>query len=91
MNRVYGFEGEVVHKYSRKMFEVFTEVFNALPLAAQIVATKNNKKALVLHGGLFSKDNVTLQDIKGINRFGQPPDSGTSNQFLSSQKIRDFL
>ncbi len=33
MNKMYGFEGEVKSKYSSVMAELFTEVFNYLPLA----------------------------------------------------------
>ena len=33
MNKMYGFEGEVKEKYSSQMVELFTEVFNYLPLA----------------------------------------------------------
>jgi len=32
MNKMYGFEGEVRSKYSAKMAELFTEIFNYLPL-----------------------------------------------------------
>lgn len=31
---------------------------------------------MVNHGGLFSKDGVTLDDIRAIDRFMEPPDSG---------------
>ncbi len=30
----------------------------------------------VMHGGLFSEDGVTLDDIRKIERNRQPPDSG---------------
>uniref|UniRef100_A0A1X7V310 Calcineurin-like phosphoesterase domain-containing protein n=1 Tax=Amphimedon queenslandica TaxID=400682 RepID=A0A1X7V310_AMPQE len=33
MNQMYGFEGEVKKKYNGKMADLFTEVFNWLPLA----------------------------------------------------------
>lgn len=68
MNRVYGFEGEVKDKYNETTYEMFQDVFCALPLAYVI-----EKKVLVLHGGLFSKDDVTLDDIRKINRFREPP------------------
>lgn len=32
MNQMYGFEGEVKSKYSLQMAELFTEVYNWLPL-----------------------------------------------------------
>jgi serine/threonine-protein phosphatase 5 len=42
MNHMYGFEGEVKAKYSAKMADLFTEVYNWLPLAHCI-----NEKVLV--------------------------------------------
>ncbi|RGB36536.1 Metallo-dependent phosphatase-like protein, partial [Rhizophagus diaphanus] len=66
MNKVYGFEGEVKAKYSEEMFELFSETFSTLPLAHLI-----NQKILVVHGGLFSRDDVTLDDIRNIDRFGK--------------------
>lgn len=71
MNQMYGFEGEVKSKYSLQMFNLFTEIFNYLPLCHLI-----NDKILVMHGGLFSKDDVTLSDIKAIDRNKQPPEDG---------------
>ncbi len=50
MNKMYGFEGEVKAKYSSIMVDLFTEVYNWLPLSHCI-----NQKVLVMHGGLFSK------------------------------------
>ena len=66
MNKVYGFEGEVKAKYSETMFDLFSETFSTLPLAHLI-----NQKILVVHGGLFSRDDVTLDDIRKIDRFGK--------------------
>ena len=50
MNKMYGFEGEVKAKYSGQMVDLFTEVYNWLPLAHCI-----SSRILVMHGGLFSK------------------------------------
>ncbi len=38
----------------------------------------------VVHGGLFSKPGVTLEDIKNIDRFRQPGDSGLMCELLWS-------
>lgn len=70
MNKTYGFTDECEAKYSKKVFEAFAESFGALPLATLI-----NDSYLVMHGGLFSSDEVTLDDIRKINRF---PASGSS-------------
>lgn len=42
MNQIYGFEGEVKAKYTAQMYELFSEVFEWLPLAQCI-----NGKVLV--------------------------------------------
>jgi len=79
MNKVYGFEGEVKHKYSPQMFQLFTEVFHVLPLAYCL-----GKKVLVVHGGLFSRDDVTLDDIRKIDRRREPPDEGLMSEIMWS-------
>ncbi|UYV62313.1 PPP5C [Cordylochernes scorpioides] len=61
------------------MAELFTEVFNWLPLAHCI-----NGKVLVMHGGLFSQDNVTLDDIRNTPRNRQPPEEGIMCELLWS-------
>ncbi|PHZ10157.1 MgPPT1, serine threonine phosphatase 2A catalytic sub-unit like protein [Rhizopus microsporus ATCC 52813] len=42
------------------------ETFNALPLSHVV-----ENKIFVTHGGLFSRDNVTLDEIRKIDRIGQ--------------------
>ncbi|EEB13025.1 serine/threonine-protein phosphatase PP-V, putative [Pediculus humanus corporis] len=79
MNQIYGFEGEVKSKYTAQMAEFFTEVYNWLPLAHCI-----NNRVLVMHGGLFSKENVSLDDIRKIYRNRQPPDEGLMCDLLWS-------
>ena len=79
MNRVYGFEGECKAKYNEKTFKLFSESFSALPLATLI-----GKKYLTLHGGLFSDDKVTLDDIRKLNRHiqRQPGQAGLMMEML---------
>ena len=79
MNQMYGFDGEVKSKYTSQMTDVFSEIFNCLPLAHLI-----NKKVLVMHGGLFSKDDITLDDIRKVNRVRQPPEDGIMCELLWS-------
>lgn len=71
MNRVYGFEGEVRAKYSPEVFDLYLEVFNSLPFAHVI-----NKEVFVVHGGLYSDDNITIEDLQKVNRFREIPESG---------------
>ncbi|KAI9049506.1 hypothetical protein LZ554_006535 [Drepanopeziza brunnea f. sp. 'monogermtubi'] len=79
MNRVYGFEGECKAKYNDRIFRLFSESFSALPLATLV-----GKKYLVLHGGLFSDDKVTLDDIRKLNRHNQrqPGQAGLMMEML---------
>nr|CAG4646148.1 EOG090X03S1 [Macrothrix elegans] len=79
MNQMYGFEGEVKSKYSMQMAELFTEVYNWLPLAHCL-----NQRVLVMHGGLFSRDDVTLDDIRVTDRNRQPPEEGIMCELLWS-------
>jgi serine/threonine-protein phosphatase 5 len=66
MNKVYGFEGECKAKYNEKTFKLFSESFSALPLATLI-----GSKYLTLHGGLFSDDKTSLDDVRKLNRHAQ--------------------
>lgn len=79
MNKMYGFEGEAKHKYSELAFKLFSETFSVLPLATLI-----GDKFFVLHGGLFSNDDVTLDTIRKIDRFKyrQPGSEGTVCEML---------
>ncbi|KAJ9522034.1 hypothetical protein QJQ45_005077 [Haematococcus lacustris] len=79
MNKIYGFEGEVKAKYNSTMAEVFRETFCWMPLAYVL-----NGKVLVVHGGLFSKDGATLDDIRKIDRFREPPEEGLMCELLWS-------
>ncbi|XP_046578968.1 serine/threonine-protein phosphatase 5-like [Haliotis rubra] len=79
MNQMYGFDGEVKSKYTSQMAQLFTEVFNWLPLAHCI-----NNKVMVMHGGLFSEDTVTLDDIRKVERNRQPPETGIMCELLWS-------
>lgn len=79
MNRVYGFCGEVTSKYTAQMANLFSEVYNWLPLAHCI-----NDRVLVMHGGLFSTDNVTLKDINETDRNKEPPEEGIMCELLWS-------
>lgn len=62
-----------------RIFRLFSESFSALALATLI-----GSKYLVLHGGLFSDDKVTLDDIRKLNRHSQrqPGQSGLMMEML---------
>ena len=71
MNKLYGFFGEVKAKYDSKVYDLFSELFQNLPLCHCI-----NGKVFVTHGGLFAKDNVKLDDIRKTLRVKEPGDEG---------------
>jgi len=86
MNSMYGFEGEVLHKYSKSstlqivsstVYRAFRDLFEALPLCHII-----GDKIFITHGGVPCDGAVTLEDINKINRFCQPPDSGVMCDLL---------
>jgi serine/threonine-protein phosphatase 5 len=79
LNKLYGFEGEVKHKYDIKVYELFNEMFCNMPLSHCI-----NKKVFVTHGGLFAKDGVKLEDIRKTNRNKEPGDEGIMCECLWS-------
>lgn len=91
MNQMYGFEGECKHKYSPQIYEFFTQVFQVLPLAYCLIGrdeqNKEVTKVLVMHGGLFSQDNVKLDDIRKIDRNKQPPNEGLMCEILWSDPM----
>ncbi|AGO10073.1 AaceriAAR083Cp [[Ashbya] aceris (nom. inval.)] len=87
MNKVYGFEDECKYKYSQRIFNLFAESFESLPLATVI-----DDAYLVMHGGLMSDDSVTLADMKAIDRFHQPPREGAFMELLwSDPQVADGL
>jgi len=65
--------------FTDRVFKLFSESFSALPLATLV-----GKKYLVLHGGLFSDDKVTLDDIRKLNRHNQrqPGQAGLMMEML---------
>lgn len=71
MNKIYGFEGEVKHKYDDTIMALFTEAFQWLPIAVCV-----GRKVLVVHGGLPQEDNVSLDQIRAIKRGSEPADTG---------------
>ena len=65
------FKGETKAKYDEDTYCIFRELFFTLPLCYLI-----NKKVFVVHGGIPSTEGVTLEEIKKIPRFSEPPEKG---------------
>ena len=81
---MFSFEGEVVSKYDTKVYELFSQIFCYLPLTYIL-----NKKVMVCHGGLFSKDGIKLEEINKVNRVMEPPDSGIMCDLLWADPIKE--
>jgi serine/threonine-protein phosphatase 5 len=81
--------------------EGFANTLTLVPLATLVTATKppsfkekailspdGKKRFFVVHGGLFSKDGVTLDDIRSLDRIGrQPGQEGLMCKLFSSRPI----
>nr|PVC51693.1 serine/threonine protein phosphatase [Theileria orientalis] len=79
LNRCYGFTGEILNKYDERVYTLFCESFRCLPLGYLL-----NGKVLIVHGGLFGAENVTIDDLRRIDRFREPPESGLMTDMLWS-------
>ena len=55
-----------------------------LPLSSCIIYYSSYVQVLVVHGGLFSRDDVTLDDIRKIDRRREPPDEGLMSEIMWS-------
>ena len=59
INFLYGFRIEAINKYDLDVFNCFSEFFKFLPLGHIL-----NNKIIVIHGGLFSEEGVTINKLK---------------------------
>ncbi|KAK4683708.1 serine/threonine-protein phosphatase 2B catalytic subunit, partial [Tremellales sp. Uapishka_1] len=72
------------HKYSPAIYDAVMDSFCNLPLAAVM-----NKQFLCIHGGL-SPELHTLDDLRSINRFREPPTHGLMCDILWADPLEDF-
>jgi len=70
INRIYGFYDECKRRHTIKLWKVFTDCFNCLPIAALV-----DDKILCMHGGLSPELNK-IETIKNIVRPTDVPDTG---------------
>ncbi|GIX66130.1 serine/threonine protein phosphatase [Babesia caballi] len=73
MNETYGFAREVRTKYDGHIYNLFQLIFWELPLVVVI-----EKRVVIVHGGLFRYDGVTLDVINKVNRKRMCPASPDS-------------
>ena len=70
INRIYGFYDECKKRFSVKLWKIFTDCFNCLPVAALL-----DEKILCMHGGL-STEMEKFDQIKKIVRPTDVPEQG---------------
>ncbi|KAJ8627171.1 hypothetical protein MRB53_020478 [Persea americana] len=84
INRIYGFYDECKRRFSVRLWKVFTDCFNCLPVTALI-----DDKILCMHGGI-SPELDSLDQIRAIERPLDVPDQGLLCDLLWSDPDRDI-
>ncbi|URD97899.1 serine threonine-protein phosphatase [Musa troglodytarum] len=84
INRIYGFYDECKRRFNVRLWKVFTDCFNCLPVAALI-----DEKILCMHGGL-SPDLNNLDQIRNLARPTDVPDNGLLCDLLWSDPSKEI-
>ena len=83
VNRIYGFYDECKRRFNVRLWKIFTDCFNCLPVAALI-----DEKILCMHGGL-SPDLHNLDQIRNLQRPTDVPETGLLCDLLWSDPSED--
>jgi serine/threonine-protein phosphatase PP1 catalytic subunit len=85
LNRIYGFYDECKRRYSVKLWRIFADAFNCMPVVAVV-----EEKIICMHGGL-SPDLEFLSQIFDIPRPTDVPDEGLLCDLLWSDPDSNVL
>jgi serine/threonine-protein phosphatase PP1 catalytic subunit len=83
INKIYGFYDDCKRRYSVKLWKIFTDLFNCLPICACI-----DDKILCMHGGI-SPELFSLEQLKKIARPTDIPDQGLLCDLVWSDPDKD--
>ena len=83
INRIYGFYDECKRRHGIRLWKIFTDCFNCLPIAALV-----DDKILCMHGGLSPELNKILT-INNIVRPTDVPDTGLLCDLLWSDPDKE--
>ena len=78
------FKEECIHKYELSAYKEAVESFDSLPLAAVV-----SDQFFCIHGGI-SENIKTVDDIRNVNRFAEPPQKGAACDVLWADPMEDF-
>lgn len=84
INKIYGFYDECKRRFNIKLFKIFTDCFNCLPLAGVV-----NSTIFCVHGGL-SPNFENFDQIRNLNRPMDIPDHGLVADLMWSDPDEDI-
>jgi serine/threonine-protein phosphatase 2B catalytic subunit len=78
------FKEEIEHKYTLDVYDKLMTAFDGLPLSALV-----NDEFLCIHGGI-SPAIRTIEDIRNVKRFVEPPQSGVMCDLLWADPMEEY-